>query len=304
MRRRPLRSRGYPYGYGYVNQRAFAAGAPESARWRTIMAYLSQCRDEGDFYCESPLRFSNPRQSYNGDLLGIPGDTGPPSVEGPSDAARALNNVRGTVESFRSAADANSPELVVGLAAVDDATTAPIAIDLTSPSVDTWLALRNAAGLVTFDDDGGGETNSRISQTLDAGAYTIEATTYLGGETGPFTLTLHAEDAGTPILFTDDPIEPGVTPVRALHFTELRAGIDQLRAAHGLDPFPWTDPTLATGASVRGLHVTELRTALRQSYDAAGRTRVFSTEPVEPGRVIQAWHVNELRRAIEALARQ
>ena len=171
--------------------------------------------------------------------------------------------------------------------------------------MDTWLALRNAAGLVTFDDDGGGgETNSCISQTLDAGAYTIEATTYLGGETGPFTLTLHAEDAGTPILFTDDPIEPGVTPVRALHFTELRAGIDQLRAAHGLDPFPWTDPTLATGASVRGLHVTELRTALRQAYDAAGRTRVFSTEPVEPGRVIQAWHVNELRRAIEALARQ
>ena len=115
----------YPYGYGYVNQRAFDAGAPESARWRTIMAYSSQCRDEGDFHCEAPLRFSNPRQSYNGDPLGIFGDTGPPSVEGPSDAARALNNVRGTVESFRSAADANSPELIVGLAAVDDATTAP-----------------------------------------------------------------------------------------------------------------------------------------------------------------------------------
>ena len=34
--------------------------------------------------------------------------------------------------------------------------------------------------------------------------------------------------------FTDDPIVPGETPVRAIHFTELRARIDGLRAAAGL----------------------------------------------------------------------
>ena len=382
------RGAAYPYGYGYVNQRAFDAGAPESARWRTIMAYDTQCREEGDFYCEGPLRFSNPRQAYRGDPLGIAGDVASPSVTGPSDAVRALNNARATVESFRSGADANSPELVVGLngrrhrhdagthrdarrpghqsgrrrgaghvvdllvlgtgaqyrvgyfhvteverVAVDSLVSgastslrtqvtvpssqgrhfyratvdavageidgdnnrsplvnapvivpscetdlgtasglvtrngswdgscpsayypfgeyaryyhftlhqaAPVTIDLTSASVNTWLALRGAAGLVTEDDDGGQGANARISQTLDAGAYTIEATTFFGGVTGPFTLSVHVDDGGAGIRFTDDPIEAGVTPIREVHFTELRAAIDGLRAANGLGRFPWT----------------------------------------------------------------
>ena len=29
----------FAYNHGYVNQQAFAPGTPESARWRTIMAY-------------------------------------------------------------------------------------------------------------------------------------------------------------------------------------------------------------------------------------------------------------------------
>ena len=442
----------YPYGHGYVNQRAFEPGAPASARWRTIMAYFNQCREQGGFYCDGPLRFSNPRRTYNGDPLGVPGDFASTSPAGPSDAARALNDARGTVETFRSAADANSPELIVRLSAVDDLSTAPartvtlaarvvnhgggaapaaaltfsswepvpsrpgsfyvnpaesvtvdglasgaatvvrarvtvpssqgrhlyrarvdpvageidannnqsgfvnaavivpacetrlgttaglvtrngswdgscpsayypygeyaryfhfaliaqatVTLDLTSPSVDTWLALRNPAGLAVFDNDGGGGTNARISQALDAGAYTVEATTRHGGVTGPFTLTLHAEITGAPIVFTDDPVEAGVTPVRAVHFTELRGAIDQLRGAHGLAAFAWTDPGLAAGAPVRAIHATELRTALREAYAAAGRPPGFSAEPVLSGWQIQAWHVNELRRAVQALAGQ
>ena len=34
------------YSYGYVNQRAFAAGAAVESRWHTIMAYRDQCTDE------------------------------------------------------------------------------------------------------------------------------------------------------------------------------------------------------------------------------------------------------------------
>ncbi len=437
----------YPYGYGYVNQRAFDAGAPESARWRTIMAYNTQCGEEGDFYCERPLRFSNPRQTYRGDRLGIAGDVVSPSVTGPSDAVRALNHARATVESFRSGADANSPELVVDLTVDDTATTpgrtvtlaarvvnhggggapatsltfsswepvpnqagffyvtalesatvgslvsgastslrtrvtvpssqgrhfyraavdavageidgdnnrsrlvnapvivpscetdlgsasglvtrrgswdgscpsayypfgeyaryyhftlhraAPVTIDLASASVNTWLALRSAAGLVDEDDDGGQGANSRISRTLDAGAYTIEATTYAGGVTGPFTLSVHVENGGG-IRFTDDPIEAGVTPIRPVHFTELRAVIDGLRVANGLGPFPWTDPTPAAGLAVRAIHVAELRTALRQVYDAAGRTARFTTGAPPAGSTIRAWHINELRRAAETV---
>ncbi len=50
-------------GFGYVNQRAFAAGAPASSRWRTVMAFNRQCGDNG-IDCPRLLRFSNPDLVY------------------------------------------------------------------------------------------------------------------------------------------------------------------------------------------------------------------------------------------------
>ena len=69
---------------------------------------------------------------------------------------------------------------------------ASVSIDLTSPVVDTWLALRRGTGtgseLLESDDDGGDGTNARITAYLEAGEYTIEATTLLGDAIGPFVL--------------------------------------------------------------------------------------------------------------------
>ena len=43
--------------------------------------------------------------------------------------------------------------------------------------------------------------------------------------------------------FTDDPLVPGVTPVKAVHFTELRARIDGLLTSAGLARSRgWTRP--------------------------------------------------------------
>lgn len=47
--------------------------------------------------------------------------------------------------------------------------------------------------------------------------------------------------------------------------------------------------------------MAELRTALRQVYDAAGRALDFSAEAPEAGSTIHAWHIDELRRAVEAV---
>ena len=41
--------------------------------------------------------------------------------------------------------------------------------------------------------------------------------------------------------FTDDPLRPGTTPIKPVHFTELRTRIDALRRASRLSSFPWTD---------------------------------------------------------------
>ena len=96
----------FPYSHGYVNQKAFVDGAPESARWTTIMAYPDQCSDEG-FSCKGIMRFSNPNQSYLGDPLGVPGNERTLAVNGPADAVRALNLTRHSVAAFRPRASGN-----------------------------------------------------------------------------------------------------------------------------------------------------------------------------------------------------
>ena len=92
------------YAFGYVNQRAFDADAPVAARWRTIMAYTNQCSNKGGLQCPELLRFSNPDQIHpdpGGDPLGVAGSEPSTALDGPADAARALNRTRATVANFR-----------------------------------------------------------------------------------------------------------------------------------------------------------------------------------------------------------
>ena len=95
------RGRGlFPYSHGYVNQQALVPGARESAGWRTIMAYPSQC-SKLSFSCDEIMRFSNPNQTYLGDALGITGSERTTAVNGPADAVRTLDLTRHSVAGFR-----------------------------------------------------------------------------------------------------------------------------------------------------------------------------------------------------------
>ena len=93
----------YPYGYGYVNNRAFEPGAPVTTRWSTIMAYPDRCSD-ARFRCLTLLRFANPDQTYRGDPLGVPADDPATGPSGPADARLTINRSAPWVGSFRSEA--------------------------------------------------------------------------------------------------------------------------------------------------------------------------------------------------------
>ena len=99
--------------FGYVNQRVFEPGAPESAHWRTIMSYNNQCGEILDAYCRQLTYFSNPGLTYSGDPMGVSADNPSTSVDGPADAVRTLNERREITASFRRSAS-STPR--VGLA--------------------------------------------------------------------------------------------------------------------------------------------------------------------------------------------
>ena len=71
---------------------------------------------------------------------------------------------------------------------------AEVTIDMVSSNFDSWMALRRGANIsgaqLTFDDDGGAGLNARITRRLEAGTYTIEATSVQLRDTGAFRLAL------------------------------------------------------------------------------------------------------------------
>ena len=88
-------------------------------------------------------------------------------------------------------------------------------------SLDTYLYLRSGSAksgtpVASNDDIVTGNLNSQIVQTLAAGSYTIEATTYATGQAGSFTLTVAGLAAGggptpTPTGTPGDPCEGAVS---------------------------------------------------------------------------------------------
>lgn len=105
-------------------------------------------------------------------------------------------------------------------------------------------------------------------------------------------------------IFTDATLTAGSTPIKAVHFTELRSAVNTLRAINGLAAFAWTDPSLTSGSTpAKKVHLDELRTALTHAYQAAGQSPPSYTDStiVAQQTMIKASHVTELRAAVRAL---
>ena len=156
-----------------------------------------------------------------------------------------------------------------------------------------WTAASESAFLtLTGETAGTGSGTATYSVAPNAGGPRAGALRVAGQRVTVF--------QASPTVFTDHLLEPGVTPIKAIHFLELRARIDALRARDGLAAFAWTAPALTAGTPIRAVHLTELRTALAEAYAAAGRTvPAWTDAAVTAGTtVIGAAHMMELRDAV------
>jgi hypothetical protein len=101
-------------------------------------------------------------------------------------------------------------------------------------------------------------------------------------------------DVATTMLFTDDPIVPGTTTIKAAHIIEARTAVNAVRMAAGLSAFTFTNGTL-TGASILAIHFQELRTALDQARTSAVLPALSYTNPLTTGTPVNAIDLTEIR---------
>jgi hypothetical protein len=106
-----------------------------------------------------------------------------------------------------------------------------------------------------------------------------------------------ASDLATLIELQDDPIVPGVTPIRGAHVADLRRAIDAIRAAAGL-PTAWPDYRPLTGI-IRAAAFGELRDRLNEARSTWLLPEVQFGSSVAPGAAIRASDVEALRDGVK-----
>ena len=108
-------------------------------------------------------------------------------------------------------------------------------------------------------------------------------------------------DLATTVIFTDDPLVAGTTPVKPAHITELRTAINAVRTLAGLGAGSYTDTNLVSGTTlIKRLHVVDLRTALDAARSNLSLSALTYGESITAGvTTIKTSHLNELRAGVQ-----
>ena len=101
--------------------------------------------------------------------------------------------------------------------------------------------------------------------------------------------------------FTDDPLIPGTTPIKAVHFTELRERINVQLARFGQPEASFGNAIIAGVTIIQAVDLTELYTAVNDALAAAGQPAI-AVPTITPGVTIAVTsHINSLRAAVLTL---
>jgi RHS repeat-associated protein len=99
---------------------------------------------------------------------------------------------------------------------------------------------------------------------------------------------------GTAPTFNDNPLQVGVTAVKAQHITELRSAIDAVRSHYNLSGYAW-QYSATTSDYISANPILEMRTALDQALGAGSYAAGLAQ-----GQPVKAIHIQELRDRILA----
>jgi hypothetical protein len=176
------------------------------------------------------------------------------------------------------------------------------AISTGGPVQMSWYATANTDHYEVWRNNGAGWAyigNTAIAAYTDNTAPATSAFLYRvrAVSAGATTSDYSAADLALTYTFTDGTLQPGVTPVKLAHLTELRNAANAVRGLGGLGAITWAD---ASPQLIRSSHVDELRTAINQARTALVLTTATFTDPTLTvgTTLIRAAHFEELRTAM------
>jgi hypothetical protein len=255
--------------------------------------------------------------NYNAEWRAVAGDTTPPDgvIDSPgvqsvtftqSETVNITNPQPTMTISDLSVGEANTS--VIFTVSLTNASNVTVTVNFTTAD-GTAIApgdYASQSGMLTFNP---GQIVQPITVAINGDAVVENTETFAVNLSSPSAATItDSQGVGTivdndAVAFTDPSLTPGVTLIKVVHITQLRARVNAVRAARGLDAVVFSDSSLSVGETpIRAVHILELRAALAEAYDAAKRTAPTYSDPVPgTGVVVMATAIMELRAAVIAI---
>jgi hypothetical protein len=106
-------------------------------------------------------------------------------------------------------------------------------------------------------------------------------------------------DIATTIVFTDDSVVAGTTTIKALHFTQLRTAIDDVRATKGQPPATYTN-AIAPGGLIKLIDMMEMRSFLNAIRADLSLPAIQYVNPtLHAGDPVKAADIQDLRSGVK-----
>lgn len=160
-----------------------------------------------------------------------------------------------------------------------------------------YRVYRSASGTTSFTFIG--EAASTTFTDLGAGPNTAYLYRVTGIDGAAHETLPSAFDLATTVMFSDSPLDIGVTKILDTHILQLRTAVNAVRALALLGSESFTDATL-DGETIKAVHITELRTAIAGARTALSLAALSWTDPTITPEMTKAKaaHVEELREGV------